>query len=537
MSTASPSWRPRTLAIAALLLFVATVASRLPFTSQMLYAWDSASFALALDRYNVAFHQPHPPGYPLYVAAAALIDGLLQDANASYVSISVAASGGAVAFLFLLATRMYGPMVGLAAAILLGATVGFWGYGEVTYPYTSLSLFGTLVALLCYLMWQGHRWPAVLTGLVLGLAMGVRQDTAVFLGPLWLASIWRVGIRRSLLGVLTAGLLVASWLLPAAWLSGGMATFLEASSMQSQLIMSRHSVFALGVDALRLNTETFLLSLKQMFGAGLLIAIYFAGRFLTFKATVADHRVPFLLLWILPPTLVYLLIHIGDPGYLLSIVPALCIVTAVGIRDIGRDLREALMLLPDRYPRLRPLAHRAEGAGSGLAVLLVACLVAWNANAFLTSPGPARLIEIRTIDTILANQIGHAREHDPNTVVVLAKNHFRQMKYYLPSYNVRLLYDEYQQGYLEASYSLQIPEGVTIVLVMDFGKRPSGFPEAEGDELTLADSPQVRLWRFDVKPGDTIQYGYDHFAVRRLPVISIQPSAGNGPQPPLAARS
>ena len=36
----------------------------------MLYNWDAVQFALALREYATVEHQPHPPGYILYVALA-----------------------------------------------------------------------------------------------------------------------------------------------------------------------------------------------------------------------------------------------------------------------------------------------------------------------------------------------------------------------------------------------------------------------------------------------------------------------------------
>src|SRR3954454_8259078 len=32
--------------------------------------WDEALFQLGVREYDVAHHQPHPPGYPLYIALA-----------------------------------------------------------------------------------------------------------------------------------------------------------------------------------------------------------------------------------------------------------------------------------------------------------------------------------------------------------------------------------------------------------------------------------------------------------------------------------
>ena len=52
-------------------LSILTVLSRLPYRARMLYNWDSVQFALALGEYDVVKHQPHPPGYILYVALGA----------------------------------------------------------------------------------------------------------------------------------------------------------------------------------------------------------------------------------------------------------------------------------------------------------------------------------------------------------------------------------------------------------------------------------------------------------------------------------
>jgi hypothetical protein len=55
-------------------LGVLTVLSRLPFRTRMLYSWDAVQFAPALREYDVVKHQPHPPGYILYVGLGRLVD-------------------------------------------------------------------------------------------------------------------------------------------------------------------------------------------------------------------------------------------------------------------------------------------------------------------------------------------------------------------------------------------------------------------------------------------------------------------------------
>lgn len=516
MSRAIARTGPWPVAIAALGLLGLTVGLRLPFASRMLFAWDSANFALALDQYNVAFHQPHPPGYPLYVGIAKLINFWVLDANASYVAISIAASAGAVVALFLLGSRMYGAWVGFLAAVLMVASVGFWGYGEVAYPYTSLAFFSALIALLCYLMWQGHYSLAVLSGLLLGIAGGIRQDVLVFLGPLWLVSIWGAGIVRTLLSLVVLVLAVGSWLYAAVQLTGGWQAYQDATNAQSLLVLPTSSALFQGVNGARHNALVLVRFLDTAFGATALVALYGLGRFLTFKGLVADHRLRFLLLWFLPPVLVYVLVHIGDPGYVLSIVPILCLASAVALRDISYDLRSALILLSGQHTRLGSLSRVASGLGTATAVVIAAILVAWNVNAFVRTEGSTRWPEIRSVDTILSTQIQYAGQFSPGTVVILSKDRFRQFQYYLPGHNLRLLYDEFAPDFRLARYAYQIPRGVNTVLVMDFGRRPEQFPGATGAEVVLSSNPYQpsSLWRFEVKPGDTVEYGYDYLGVK-----------------------
>ena len=517
MNKASGKPRPWLQAMVALLLLAGTVALRIPFASRTLFAWDSANFALALDHYNVAFHQPHPPGYPLYVAIGKLLESWVMDANVSFVIISIAASGLAVAALYLLASQMYDRWIGLVSALLLMVGVGFWGYGEVAYPYSSLAFFGVLIAWMCWMMWQGHRSVAILSGFVLGFSGGIRQDTLLFLGPLWLVSVWGAGYLRFVLSSLVLGLVVGSWLYPAIVLSGGWDVFQQASAAQGYLVLPTSSALYQGINGMRHNSLLLVRSLDQMFGATALVTLYGLGRIVTFRGVVADQRLRFLLLWFIPPVVVYVGVHIGEPGYVLSIVPVLCIITALAIRDISQDVRSALLLLSGRYGRLEGLSSIARGGGIAVAVGVTILLMAWNANAFLRTEGPARWSEIRSIDAIISGQVEYARQFEPNSVMVLAKERFRQMEYYLRGYNVRLMYNEFTPDFDTARSSYQIPEGVSTVLVLDFGnKGQPQFPASAGSEIAVNSDPRTwaTLWKFEVKPGDTIEHGFNYFGIK-----------------------
>src|SRR5262245_11276013 len=61
----------------------AYVAAHLPSLSPTLEDIDSLNFALGLRHFDPALHQPHPPGYPVYIALGRASYALLSHATSS----------------------------------------------------------------------------------------------------------------------------------------------------------------------------------------------------------------------------------------------------------------------------------------------------------------------------------------------------------------------------------------------------------------------------------------------------------------------
>ena len=89
-----PAWksRGRRPDIYAIVAICAIALSRILFRSRLLYDIDSVNFALAISRFDPAAHQPHPPGYFLYVCLARLVNRFAGDPNTALVAISIGAS-------------------------------------------------------------------------------------------------------------------------------------------------------------------------------------------------------------------------------------------------------------------------------------------------------------------------------------------------------------------------------------------------------------------------------------------------------------
>ena len=114
----------------AVVFLAASVVSRIPFRSRFLYHWDSVNFALGMEQFNVRLHQPHPPGYLLYVLLGRLVDSFVGDANASLVWISLVSGGLTVSMVYLLGRRLFGQTEAIVGALLALTGPAFWFYGR-----------------------------------------------------------------------------------------------------------------------------------------------------------------------------------------------------------------------------------------------------------------------------------------------------------------------------------------------------------------------------------------------------------------------
>ena len=485
--------------------------------TQTLYAFDSANYALAVSRfYNVAFHQPHPPGYPVYVAVARVLNLLVDDANRALVLESIAWAMLAVACTILLGTRLYGRPIGLLAGLLLCFTVGFWGYSEVAYPYVALAGETATLALLAHLTLAGRRRLVVPLGLAWAFAAGVRWDGAVFCAPLWLWALWAARQwRLRLASVALAGLVVLGWAVPMVMLSGGwdayrgaIADYLRVWSPQSAFVVGD---YASGGDTQAGYNLNFLVNyLRQMLGVQLLLVPYLLGRRFGPGSLATDARSRFLALWTLPPLLTYVFVHLGEPGYVLSLAPQAAILSAVAIDDLGRETRLLANVLRARgWPAPRQLAP-AVVAG------LLLAIVAWNIQAFLRGVGPGRLPDLRAHDLTTSAQVAFVRAQPPDTTLVLAHDIVRQVQYYVPAARLDLLYSEYVPDFQHVRARTDLPEGTTQVVVLDSGVQVAPEDQARVRQVVLREEPRVSVWVIDVRGARAVEHGYGYLRV--LPI-------------------
>jgi len=308
-------------------LGVLTVLSRLPYRARMLYNWDAVQFALALREYDVVKHQPHPPGYILYVGLGRLVNAWLHDPTAAYVLLAVAFSGLTTVVVYLLARAIYDRATALAAASVLAVSPLFWFYGSVGLTYAGEALFASTVAYFAFRALDGSEADAWLAAAYLALAAGMRQSLLLLLLPMWLVACV-LGTRRSrtvLVGGAVLGVLTLSWFVPMVVLTGGLGRYVEASIHLADSVVLPTTILS-GPLETTLRMSRYLLE-SVLVGLG---PLALAGLFLPWYTSRHGwgRREWLLLTWIVPPVVVYVLVHFGQAGYVLTFLPAVVILLA-----------------------------------------------------------------------------------------------------------------------------------------------------------------------------------------------------------------
>ncbi|MEK7371603.1 MAG: glycosyltransferase family 39 protein, partial [candidate division NC10 bacterium] len=308
----------------ALGLALLTLLSRWPYRARMLYNWDAVQFALALHEFDISKHQPHPPGYLLYVGLGRLVNATLGDPTQAYVTLAMLFSAATTFTVYWLARTLYDRLTATAAAALLAGSPLFWFYGSVGLTYAGEAFGASLVALLAYRTLGGSARHLYAGAVVLGLVGGMRQSVLVLLFPLWLGCALvgaRSARRLAAAGTVLAGAVLV-WFLPLVWLSGGWSAYLAASTQLYGSVVLPTSVLGGDLDTTLRQTRHVLESVAVglgPLGLAVLALPYYARR------RGWGRQEWFLLAWVAPPAAFYTLVHFGQAGYVLTFLPALVV--------------------------------------------------------------------------------------------------------------------------------------------------------------------------------------------------------------------
>ena len=352
--------------------------AHLPFLAPALEDIDSINFALGLHHYDPALHQPHPPGYPVFIAAGRLSLALIHIVapGMSYVSADAlalaiwSAIGGALAivaagslFRDLTADGGRASAVGFWGATLLALTPLFWMTG--LRPMSDMLGLGVALAAQALIVRGSVDGRGLVAGAVLaGLAAGIRTQTVPLTLPLLAYALFAQRQRGVWLirpvAALAAGGLV--WAVPLLIVTGGVSGYLTALGSQAgedfawaDMLWANPTPRAIAFALY----DTFLLPFANPIAGTIVLAIGALG---LLRVLVADRRAfVVLVIGYLPYAIFHLLFQ--EPAMLRYATP-LVVPIVFGAAFVGRAVSGSRQQPPVR-------SRRQFLVAAPLAVLLV----------------------------------------------------------------------------------------------------------------------------------------------------------------------
>lgn len=323
------------------------------------YDWDSSQLGRAVAEYNIEKHQPHPPGYPLWVAAARLLAKLTPGIPGALSVLALLFSLGGLIFFRLVLREVNAEREGVWLVPLLAFSPPVLFYSAAQSSYSSDLFVSCAAGYFAVQAEKGARGHFLAFCVFLALAMGLRQSGAVLLIPLLALSgftAWRRSKAEAGVGIAAGAGVFAAWFVPFVRMAGGWANYREMTSHQFETTVSRTSIlFGAAVSEHRsMAIDLGIWIAASLAGIACAAAILRLGAFSGKRERLTPRLRWLVILWGAPNLLFVLLFHFPKPGYLMLSLPALFVGIGAAARTYGRPWK--------------PIAAGMAGVAASLAV-------------------------------------------------------------------------------------------------------------------------------------------------------------------------
>jgi hypothetical protein len=513
-------------ALIALLLFSLFLVPLWLSRGQFLINWDSVQYALGVDAFDLAAHQPHPPGYIGYEILGRIVSRVTNDVPSALTLISVVSGALAPALLFLLGCRMLPRRYALAAAILFGFSplLGHYGGVALTYaPEVALSL--PFVLLVHRAHADGRLRDLLLAGLAFAILGSVRQSAILMLAPLWplalrpFSRVQQITASAALVGACLV------WAVPLMHASGGVLSYVREATDLAGLAVARTAFLTASFTGVLQNVGILWLGLVVGMHVTLFVLLVARRRPGGSMGALSEQDRRFVLTWVAMPLLFFIGIHTGQPGYALLILPAAYLWVGSALAQIARhpkpSSRAEVPADPGRRGKVGLWTLVGVLSLSGAATLVILPDLAYR---FGSSEVGARLQQrmgLRSPADLTGGRVGDVPAQSPLATALrqystprndaywsrlvsfidsypesgsavltgiggpIASGSFRHLGYYLPEHHVygvgwdrvgsfgylfetRNRQSNYSvRGLRDASETLRLPDGVRVLLIPD----------------------------------------------------------------------
>lgn len=408
--------------ITCIVLFVVTFFSRLYLVEQYQSHWDGPQYSIAIFNYSLENQTPAPPGYPVYIGIAAILNVIIDNPHYSLIFESVFFSSVGVIIVFLFGKKLgkhYNAGV-IAACIYISSPV-FYFFGLTAYAYGIDAVFYIFFAYRAYCYVVNRKGNPYLLGLSYALLIGLRPQDVFYSWPLFLYVLF-LAAKAAKLKIIESFIIgCLAWFIPQVLIVGGMEKFASiVSPIGNARIPGPSFINAAG------SIGSIVKGAVLTLGGSILVFVYFViYKSLNKTSTnfLSSTQWKFFALWIIPPFLFNLFIRSDHAGYqLVYLIPLMLIVSKI-LNDVIKN--------------------------DGILKMVVSAILLSNLFLFFRDRDPGfnkpyvptsfHYSEIRKNDVIMSEKVSYIiRNFDPNNTLILVgePDYFRPVMYHLYNYLV-----------------------------------------------------------------------------------------------------
>lgn len=476
------------------------IATRWLYHAHYLYHWDSVQFALAINNFDLSAHQPHPPGYILYVGIAKLLNYFVHDTNLALIILGIIASVIGFLLVYQLGREAFGELVGWLVGVWFIFNSSIWFHGLVAEVYIVET--AVVVGLFLAAFRHFHRpTNTTLIWLLIASALlgGIRQFSAILTLPLVTfvflhSQDWKRQINWAL--PLWVGLNLL-WAIPLVVASGGLGQYFTLNWQLTRLIsvdssnpITLKAVLDRLSFAITLLRSAFL-PLLALLGLG---ALPFIVRESKQYLKISWSWVWFWLLTIVPGLLFIIIVWLTNNGYILFITPVLLVLAGAGTLAIAK--------IAANFSRI--YGYLVIGAAL-VTVLTFQVYQFYTLNPDAYDYLSAGLPSVQTIDRGSAETAKLIREKfTPDNTIIIASNRYiffglRHHQFYYPDFDV---YSLVPQAFLSTSPIWHVRGGEVHEFLDNITLSPNikYILRAPGYNLLGTDSVQHEIFLYSFLP-------------------------------------
>jgi 4-amino-4-deoxy-L-arabinose transferase-like glycosyltransferase len=328
------------------LIFIIPFVLYLSFMSIGLDDFDSFAFAFALDRWDTALIEVHPPSFPVYVYVSKFVQAIMGDTQLALTFLSAIAGALGIILTSLIPQTHNHKVAGYIAGIILIFIPGYWLNSE----FALSDIPGVTMALLSVFLFLKSKQSSSASFFLLGcfiggLSLGLRIHNTI---PIVLAGLWALihlqrthsyFIRISLSALALTSVAITLWLIPIYQAfdgyngQQGFDAYLQRLDNHRQHIQSSDSLFRqdLSVDTITHRIESYLNGWSHILaGQNDTTLVVIVGLMLLglIRLPIRDRFVWFVAFWlILEVTKVFLFASLERPRlYLPALIPLVLLV-------------------------------------------------------------------------------------------------------------------------------------------------------------------------------------------------------------------